>query len=81
MIFLIEFDRASGRTVGMTTFPDPDLPAAREKLLQRELEMLRAGAIDREVVILAATDEAALRKTHGRYFVERGGIAGLMARG
>ena len=67
MIFLIEYDRGKGRVVMSSTFPDAALAEAEEARLELELTVNRDTA-DREVVLLQATDEEALRRTHRRYF-------------
>jgi hypothetical protein len=67
MIFLIEYDRNSGSLVTFKNFPDSQQREANESRLQLELELNRHG-IEREIVLLEAKDEAALRRTHRRYF-------------
>lgn len=67
MIFLIEYERAQGRIVKMKSFEDSDRKTAEVSRLNLELDLNLKG-IDHEVVLLEATTEEALRKTHGRYF-------------
>ncbi|NOT62015.1 MAG: hypothetical protein HOP19_17515 [Acidobacteria bacterium] len=67
MLFLIEYDRAKGKVVTLKPFPNTERAIADEELLETELRLNRAG-IQREVVILEAPTEAALRRTHRRYF-------------
>lgn len=67
MLFLIEYDRLRGEIVSMATFADADRRDADEARLQLEL-CLRREAAKREVVIMQAADEDALRRTHARYF-------------
>jgi hypothetical protein len=67
MLFLIDYDRREGKIVEILRFSDADRHRAEETRLQLELRLNRSG-IDREVVLLDATDEQALRQTHGRYF-------------
>ena len=67
MLFLIEYDRIKGRLVELKKFDDMQQQAAKELRLQKELDLNRRG-IDHEVVLLDATSEEALRKTHRRYF-------------
>ena len=67
MIFLIEYERAAGRTVSMTTFSDSDQERAADARLQLELDLNRRG-VQHEVVLLQAENEAALRRTHARYW-------------
>jgi hypothetical protein len=67
MIFLIEYDRARGEIVRLDTFPDSERHAAEEARLEIEIGLNR-NEVDREVVILEAESEEALRRTHRRYF-------------
>jgi len=75
MIFLIEYDRSEGRIVDLKRFVDSERTQADDTQRQAELELSRIGA-DREVVILEAASEDALRKTHRRYFDDARTIAG-----
>lgn len=67
MIFLIEYDRSEGRLVSCRAFSDAQRAEAEDVRLQIELEHHRNN-LDREVVLLEADTEAAIRKTHRRYF-------------
>lgn len=67
MIFLIEYDRSQGRVVTFTTFADSERPKAEDARLEMEIELNRQGT-EREVVLLEAASEEALRRTHRRYF-------------
>jgi len=67
MIFLIQYDRSSGRIVKMQTFKNSERQKANNSRLAIELE-LNQQCIEHEVVLLEAENEAALRKTHRRYF-------------
>ncbi|HEX8502480.1 MAG TPA: hypothetical protein VF659_18000 [Pyrinomonadaceae bacterium] len=67
MIFLIEYDRNQGRIVTFKTFDDSARREAEDSRLQLELELNRRGT-EREVVLLEAATEEALRRTHRRYF-------------
>jgi len=67
MIFLIEYDRARGEMVTFETFSDSERNVAEDARLEIELSLNRQG-IDHEVVILEAESEAAVRRTHRRYF-------------
>jgi hypothetical protein len=67
MIFLIEYDRTRGEIVRLETFPDSERQAAEESRLEMEIGLNR-DEVDREVVILEAESEEALRRTHRRYF-------------
>jgi hypothetical protein len=69
MIFLIDYDRGRGRIVSLSSFPDSELRKAEESRLAVELTLHQSG-IQREVVLLDAADEEALRRTHRRYFVD-----------
>ena len=67
MIFLIEYDRPRGELVSIKAFDDYDREAADDERLARELTLHQRGII-REIVLLQAASEEALRKTHRRYF-------------
>ncbi|HVS80125.1 MAG TPA: hypothetical protein VHE60_00155 [Pyrinomonadaceae bacterium] len=67
MIFLIEYDRDSGRIVTMKSFDDEDREKAEESRLKLELD-LNARGVESEVVLLEAANEEAVRRTHRRYF-------------
>ena len=67
MIFLIEYDRGQGRIVTIKTFDDLARQEAEDSRLRLELELNRSGT-EREVVLLEAASEEALRRTHRRYF-------------
>jgi hypothetical protein len=67
LIFLIEYDRSQGRVVTFATFDDSERPKAEDARLELELELNRLGT-EREVVLLEAASEVALRRTHRRYF-------------
>jgi hypothetical protein len=67
MIFLIQYDRALGEIVTFKTFSDSERSVAEDARLEIELRLNRQG-IDHEVVILEAESEAAVRRTHRRYF-------------
>ncbi len=67
MLFLIDYDRPSGKMVSLTRFFDADRRSAEAARLQLELRHRDEG-LTREVVILEAASEDALRKTHRRYF-------------
>lgn len=67
MIYLIEYDWQAGHPAKMTTYFDAQRLVAEDARLSLELS-LHALGIEREVVLLQATDEATLRRTHGRYF-------------
>ncbi|MCA1849582.1 MAG: hypothetical protein LC672_00670 [Acidobacteria bacterium] len=67
MIFLIEYDRNSGRIVTLKEFDDAERQEAEDSRLEMEIELNHLG-IEREVVLLEADTEEALRRTHRRYF-------------
>lgn len=67
MIFLIEYNRRRGELVTLKRFADADRKMASDERLQIELDLNRRG-VDHEVVILEASSEAAVRRTHRRYF-------------
>lgn len=67
MLFLIEYDRDCGQIVTLKTFDDTERQDAEDSRLEMELGLNRLG-IEREVVILEASTEEALRRTHRRYF-------------
>ena len=67
MLFLIDYDRRRGQIVTIESYSDSQRDDAGEARLTMELK-LRGEGIEREVVMLEAASEAALRKTHRRYF-------------
>ena len=67
MIFLIDYDRLTGRIVSRRDFSDVDQADAEKARLDLELDLRRTGIV-REVVLLQAVNEQALRRTHRRYF-------------
>lgn len=67
MLFLIEYDRPRGEVVSFRAFDDAQREEAADTRLELELALNRLG-IEREVVLLEAASEAALRRTHRRYF-------------
>ncbi len=67
MIFLIEYDRSQGRIITFRAFDDSARQEAEDSRLQLELELNRSGT-EREVILLEAATEHALRRTHRRYF-------------
>ena len=69
MIFLVEYDRSTRRTLQFRTFEDTRRLDAQNERLRIELDLLSRGLLlDREVVLLEARDEQGLRRTHERYF-------------
>jgi hypothetical protein len=67
VIFLLDYDRERGCLVDVRVFSEDDRERANEERLELELSLTKAGIV-REVVLLEAADEDALRKTHRRYF-------------
>jgi hypothetical protein len=68
MLFLIEYDRKSGRLVTLKHFSDEQRDEANGARLDLELQQLGRLARAHEIVVLEAADEDALRRTHRRYF-------------
>ena len=66
MLFLIEYDRNHGRIVTFREFDDSERLKAEDARLEMELQLNRT-ATEREVVLLEANTEEALRRTHRRY--------------
>ncbi|NOT07873.1 MAG: hypothetical protein HOP28_06670 [Gemmatimonadales bacterium] len=67
MLFLIEYDRTSGELISLRSFRNSDRNAAERERLTLELDLNRRQ-VKREVVLLEARTEKALRLTHRRYF-------------
>lgn len=67
MLFLIGYDRSLGRIVTFRAFDDTERRKAEGSRLEMELELNRLG-VEREVILLEAATEEALRRTHRRYF-------------
>jgi hypothetical protein len=68
VIFLIEYNRSKGQLVTFESFADTERSVVEDMRLDLELALLRTQ-IDHEVVLLEAASEAAIRRTHGRYFM------------
>jgi len=66
-IFLIEYNRSSGKLIELLPFADSKRWEAEDERLKRELTLRRAGSSN-EVVLLEASTQEALRHTHRRYF-------------
>ena len=61
MIFLIEYDRRTRRTLLFKTFKDTERHQAQEDRLEMELDRNREGLLlQREIVFLEARNEKAL---------------------
>ncbi len=67
MLFLVEYDRGRGKLASLRAFDESSRQQAADARLELELSLHGRG-IEREVVILEAASEAAIRRTHGRYF-------------
>lgn len=67
MLFLVEYDRSRGTLESLRAFDELCRQQAADARLELELSLHSRG-IEREVVILEAASEAAIRRTHGRYF-------------
>lgn len=67
MIFLIEYDRTTGRLVQIREFADSNRRTAEDARLELELSLQRQSD-EHEVVLLEAASSEALRLTHRRYF-------------
>lgn len=67
MIFLIAYDRQAGALVRFETYSPDQLWEAQKNRLSLELTLLEKK-IPHEVVLLGASSEAEIRKTHRRYF-------------
>ncbi len=76
MIFLIDYDRSRGELSSIEIFDDSERDAADNQRLKRELTLHRQG-VRREIVLLQAASEDALRETHRRYFADIATLAGL----
>lgn len=69
MIFLIDYDRSRGELSSIEMFDDSERATAENQRLKRELSLHRQG-VKREIVLLQAASEDALKETHGRYFAD-----------
>jgi hypothetical protein len=67
MLFLIEYDRLRGQMISFRSFGASEVSIAQDARLSLELDLKKKG-VEREVVVLEANDEEALRRTHRRYF-------------
>jgi hypothetical protein len=78
MLFLIEYDRSRASVAEITPFDDSERELAENARLNLELKLHRQG-VRKEVVLLEAPSEQALRITHRRYFADLAELAGLLA--
>jgi hypothetical protein len=67
MIYLIEYNRSEGRIITFKVFAESERSEADKLRFEIELDLNRRQ-IEHEVVLLQAESEAALHRTHGRYF-------------
>lgn len=67
MIFLVHYDRTSGKLVSLREFEDSQREEARQVRLEMELELLAQNG-SHEVVLLEASSLEILKNTHRRYF-------------
>ena len=77
MIFLLEYDRKSGKLCTFKQFSDADRVEAQRERLAIELALKRSQE-PREVVLLEAADEDTVRRTHKRYFQTTGELVESM---
>jgi hypothetical protein len=75
VIFLVEYDRSRGELSSLKLFGDSERDAAENERLLREL-LLHENGIDREIVLLQAASEDALKETHRRYFADIATLVG-----
>ena len=74
MLFLIQYDRKAGRIVTIQRFDGDQQNLADRVRLELELDLVRRRQKD-EVVLLEASSEEGLRKTHRRYFEDLATLA------
>lgn len=67
MIYLVQYDRTSGQLVRIREFAAESKRESEQARLAVELELLKSGTAQ-EIVLLEASSEDELRKTHRRYF-------------
>jgi hypothetical protein len=71
MIFLVDYDRASGSLFAIREFDDAMRVVAEQSRLDLEVFNLQRG-VAHEVVLLEAATKADLMRTHRRYFENLG---------
>ena len=74
MLFLVEYDRSLGSVAQITVYEDSQRELAENARLHLELKLHSQG-IEKEVVLLEASSEEALRLTHRRYFEDLAELA------
>jgi hypothetical protein len=67
MLFLIEYDRQTGKIVKLREYSDSDRLVAEADRLDLEVDLHNVEK-EHEVVLLQAASQEALRRTHARYF-------------
>lgn len=67
MLFVVDYDRKQGKILSLRQFENDHREEAEEARLEIELQIDQAES-NREIVLLEAKDESALRKSHSRYF-------------
>jgi hypothetical protein len=67
MIFLVQYDRSQGVIQRFDQYSDAEEATAEAVRFEIELGLSRSGS-NAEVLLLEASDENALRRTHRRYF-------------
>ena len=67
MLFLIEYDRQTGKIVKLREYNDSDRLIAESDRLDLEVDLYNVEK-EHEVVLLQAASQEALRRTHARYF-------------
>lgn len=67
MIYLIHYNRKASGLIEMRQFESSDQAIASTAKLELEISLL-GSSLDSEVVLLEASTEEHLRKTHRRYF-------------
>ncbi|MSP96407.1 MAG: hypothetical protein EXR29_04095 [Betaproteobacteria bacterium] len=67
MIYLIEYDRKAGTLVRLREYSSEERHLADEVRLKVELDLLSTN-VAHEVVLLEASNQVEVRKTHRRYF-------------
>ena len=74
MIFLLEYDRPTGKLVMIQNYAERHRSVAQERKLQLELD-LRQRHVQHEVVLLEAESEEVLRQSYRRYFQDLATLA------
>lgn len=69
MIYLIQYNRRTGKPAKVTEYSVERRGEAEKARLEIELGQLNT-AVEHEIVLLEAPSQNELRKTHRRYFVE-----------